>query len=406
VTFLVGGLIESPRLAADGNPPEIASAGLAIGDHVILEDPATTLRDGDSSVGSGGERLFKIERLSAPFAALATSDGSVRGWVKLDQILPLDRAIEHFSRKLRADTRDRDAYLARGRVWIEKREWDRALADLGAAIRLAPGDARAHHLSGQAWTGKSQFDRAVADFSEAIRLNPQLACAFRDRGLAWDRKRYFDRALADMSEAIRLEPTNFDLVLTRGKLCSARGRHHQAMADFERLIRARPHDPTGYVARGEELMEDLQADMAIAEFTRALDVDPMHIPALLLRAKAWKRKYDHARAISDSAEAVHRAPGDPQAHQALAWILATCPQAEFRDGRRAVDEGTRACELTDWRRPDELNALAAACAEAGDYASAVKWQSRAVELLALDDKSRPLFNRRLFIYEAGHPYRD
>ena len=74
--------------------------------------------------------------------------------------------------------------------------------------------------------------------------------------------------------------------------------------------------------------------------------------------------------------------------------------------REASARGRAACELTGWKSPECLNALAAACAESGDYEAAVKWQSRAVELLPLDDKVRPLFRRRLFIYEAKHPYRD
>ena len=47
-----------------------------------------------------------------------------------------------------------------------------------------------------------------------------------------------------------------------------------------------------------------------------------------------------------------------------------------------------ACELTHWNSPECLDALSAACAEAGDFTSAVKWQSRAVQLLPAGDKTR------------------
>jgi tetratricopeptide (TPR) repeat protein len=409
IAAIIAGLLLTSRQAAaanGGDSPGRTGAGLAVGAEVILAEPGIPLRDGDRSVPSGGERLFRIEKLGDPFVAVVTIDGGIRGWVKSDQILTLERAIDQLTRELRTHPEDVETVRTRGQVWLERRDWNQAVDDLDAAIRLAPLDARNRHLRGQAWAGKSQLDQAIADFSEAIRLDPQLARAFRDRGLAWDRKRYFDRAIADLNEAVRLEPGNFDLVLTRGKLCSAHGRHHQAMADFEWLIRMRPSDPSGYVARGEELIEDLEADAAIADLTHALEVDPQHIPALLLRGKAWKRKYDHAHAIADFAEAARRMPDDPRGHEALAWILATCPVREYRDGKRAVEAGTTACELTEWRSPDSLNALAAACAEAGDFASAVKWQGRAVELLPVRDKTRMLFNRRLFIYQAGHPYRD
>ena len=347
---------------------------------MVLKDSRTPLRDGDRELPNRGECLFRIARLGADMADIVTEDGTVRGWVKTDQILPLETAAEHFSRRIAAAPGDGEAYQTRGRIWIEKEEWDRALADLDAAIRLAPDDPRSHHLRGVVLARKKELVKAIAEFSEAIRLDPAFALAFRDRGLAWDARRFFDQAIADLNEAVRLDPGNLAFLLSRGRVCSSRGRHNQAMADFESVIRMQPGDPTGYVARGEELMEDLQSEAAIADFTRALELDPNLVSALVLRAKAWRRRFDYARAIADLAEATRRAPTDPEPHRALAWLLATCPQREFRDGPRAVQEGTAACELTHWNNPECLDALAAAYAEAGDFASAVKWQTRAVEL--------------------------
>ena len=66
-----------------------------------------------------------------------------------------------------------------------------------------------------------------------------------------------------------------------------------------------------------------------------------------------------------------------------------------------------ACELTHWNSPECLDALSAACAEAGDFASAVKWQSRTVQLLPAGDKKLlRLYLTRQAMYEFRHPYRD
>jgi tetratricopeptide (TPR) repeat protein len=83
---------------------------------------------------------------------------------------------------------------------------------------------------------------------------------------------------------------------------------------------------------------------------------------------------------------------------------ATCPDAKYRDGKKAVDDGKRACELTAWRDAHALDTLAAAYAEAGDFQNAVKWQEKAVALYPASSKSE--LRSRLDLYKAHKPYRD
>jgi hypothetical protein len=61
------------------------------------------------------------------------------------------------------------------------------------------------------------------------------------------------------------------------------------------------------------------------------------------------------------------------------------------------------CKLTDWVDPDNLATLAAAYAEAGTYGEAVKWQQRAISLLATDDRRHDDFSARLQRYQAMLP---
>ena len=318
----------------------------------MLTEPGTMLRDGERQLSSRGESIFRVERLEREFADIATDDGTVRGWVDVDRILPLDKAMDYFNGKIAKDPKDAQAYKARGQIWIEKEQWDRALADLDSALRARSGRPERPPSKIPAWRSR-----------------------VRDRGLAWDAKRFFDRAFADLTEAIRLDPGNVALVLSRGKVCSKRGRFTQAMADIDWFIRMRPSDPAGYSARGEALMENLESEAAIAEFTRAIEVDPTYVSALLLRAKTWRRRGDFARAIDDYAEATRRAPDDPEAHRALPGSSPPAPPRIPRrpPGRPGGNSRLRADPLEQHRLPE---ALAAACAEAGDFPSAAKWQAR------------------------------
>jgi hypothetical protein len=75
-----------------------------------------------------------------------------------------------------------------------------------------------------------------------------------------------------------------------------------------------------------------------------------------------------------------------EAYLSRAWLLTSCPNVGLRDPKKAVASATRACELTGWHEPHDLGGLAAVYAETGDVASAVKWQSKAIELLTSEGK--------------------
>jgi Flp pilus assembly protein TadD len=67
----------------------------------------------------------------------------------------------------------------------------------------------------------------------------------------------------------------------------------------------------------------------------------------------------------------------------LAWILATANKPELRDGREAVRLATKAVELTDSREPIMIGTLAAAYAEAGQFANAVEMANIAFALASV-----------------------
>jgi tetratricopeptide (TPR) repeat protein len=116
---------------------------------------------------------------------------------------------------------------------------------------------------------------------------------------------------------------------------------------------------------------------------------------------------EYARALSGNDELIRLYPDLDWAHERRAWVLATCPDARLRNGKQAVAAATRAAELTNWKDGQVLDTLAAAYAEAGDFASAVRWQERALERFAAQGiQFNPKRDQdRLALYKAGKPYR-
>ena len=113
-------------------------------------------------------------------------------------------------------------------------------------------------------------------------------------------------------------------------------------------------------------------------------------------------EYDSA--IADFVEAIRLDPRSAEAYNVRAWVWATCPDAKYRDGTRAVESATRSCELSGWKDANDIDTLAAACAEAGDFDAAVKWQTKANALYA-DAEDKATGQERLKLYRERKPYR-
>jgi len=122
-------------------------------------------------------------------------------------------------------------------------------------------------------------------------------------------------------------------------------------------------------------------------------------------AKDHGNKYNEAIDYYESA--IEMDPSYARAYNALAWLLATCPTAEVRDGTKAVEAATKACELTKWNDHSYVSTLAAAYSEVADFASAVKRQENAIKLLAESERLewQDNYEERIKVYKAGAPYR-
>jgi tetratricopeptide (TPR) repeat protein len=116
------------------------------------------------------------------------------------------------------------------------------------------------------------------------------------------------------------------------------------------------------------------------------------------------KEYDQA--IADYSKAIELDPNYAGAYERLAWVLATAPQDELRDGKKAVDYANKACELTEWENADCLATLSAAFAEAGDFKDAIQWQMKALQAPELEQNKAEQYRQRLKMFEEGKPCRE
>lgn len=101
-------------------------------------------------------------------------------------------------------------------------------------------------------------------------------------------------------------------------------------------------------------------------------------------------------------------PKNAEALCAAAWILATSPYAELRNGKEAVRLAEKANDLFRDKDPNALAVLGVAQAEYGSFRRAIDATRRAVEIYAKanDAVKSSALTSRLSLFEHNKPYRD
>lgn len=144
--------------------------------------------------------------------------------------------------------------------------------------------------------------------------------------------------------------------------------------------------------------------LAVDRLTDAIRLNPQDWAANFYRGLAYDHLGDYNKAMVDYGEAILIDPQKAEPFNEIAWLLATCPRADLRDGKKALEYASKATEITGGKDPATIDTLAAAYAEAGDFVKAVQSQKQYLETPKLSEKQITEARERLALYEAHKPY--
>jgi len=211
-------------------------------------------------------------------------------------------------------------------------------------------------MGGICWS-KGDFAAAADWFTRAVELSPRHAEARQNLASALAGQGKLDEAIAVFQDALRLQP---DYEAARVNLAAARVQR-QAWIDASMHYDA-----------GAALLKQQRPQEAIEEFRKALALRP-----------EW-----------------------PELLNNLAWLLATHPSPDVRNGTQAVQLAEHACQSTGRTNLWMISTLAAAYAEVGRMADAVETQNQVCDLAAaqLGRPELAPFVSRLELYRSGRAY--
>lgn len=352
----------------------------------------------------------------------------------------VDERRKQFDAAVELAPRDAETRRARGLFHLMEDEFDAARTDLEAAIAELPEDAALHEALGMACAMAEKLPEARKAFERAIELAPRAPGPLMQRARLLAVEQKFAEAIADLDRVVevvpddngarllrarvrmqandepgalddletvlRREPDNAAGLEMRGLMALGREDYAAAIRDFRRLVAKRPDDATLVGQLGLIYMAADQPRKAIERFTRALEIDDENFACRRARSDAAITIGDHEAALADLEVALTLKPDDTGVLNNLAWLLATSPDDDLRDGARAIELARKACESTDWDQPHMVSTLAAGYAEQGDFENARKYSQQAVDAGGVDNEIQEQLRKELESYEAGRPWRE
>lgn len=276
-------------------------------------------------------------------------------------------------------------HALRGREFLEKRKLNEALDEFDRALASQPDYVDGHVTAAVILIEKGEHEHAAEHLRKAIELDPKCWYAYANLGVISQRQGRLDEAIVHFEKVVGLKPDNFEAQANLGKCLLETGKPEEAQVHFRVAVELAPDDAAGHVSLGNYLAAKKMPEQAVAHYEQALATQPRFIDARLMLGRALAAQGKYEAALAQFGGACQMEPRNLQAVNDLAWLLATCPQDEARNGAQAVQLAEMACQITGHRDPVLLNTLAAAYAEVARWPEAVAAASSALALAQPSD---------------------
>lgn len=315
-----------------------------------------------------------------------------------------EKAMADFRKVLEQKDDDGTARVGLAEALLDLKKYDEALEEANRVVKQQPRSASGHLLKARIHLSQDDMKAALADTDGALKVEPEdlgaLLLRSRLRHSLDDKK----GAKEDLDKVFELRPGLPQAILTRSLFAASEKKYDEAIGDVQQLLKDDPGNPDFLLQLATYYVAAKQPRKAISTLNSIIAVQPDNMDAHRSRGDAYLAVGDHKSALVDYEAIVKAEPDNSGALNNLAWTLATSEVDELRDGKRAVELATKACELTKFKAAHILSTLAAAYAETGDFENAIKWSQKAVD--EGDKEVQEQLEKELQSYKDKKPWRE
>ena len=302
-----------------------------------------------------------------------------------------------------------DLLLAKGQILITQSNYKAAAEELTRALAIDGSNLPVLELRAALYEQLGEKAKALADVEKILQIKPGQANIMRMRAALLADLGKYDAAVEVLQDLHKADPKDTLTMLQLGVLYTKMKQFDKAVEELQDLHKANPKDSLTMLQMGMLYTNMKKYDKAIEVFTAILKDHPDDVDAMSGRADALLNLGRRANAVSDYERALKLRPHDFGMLNNFAWLLATAPEDNLRDGHRALALATDACRQTEYKQDYILSTLAAAYAETGDFDSARKWAAQAVEVKPgenAEPSRKDELKKELQSYQANKPWRE
>ena len=298
-----------------------------------------------------------------------------------------DDALAFFQKLLESNTENELIIQNTAELLASKERIDDAIELLNRKIKLLPNSAALLKTRARVHAVNQNTDLAKADLDRVLEISKDDVGGLLDRARVAIQGNDLEAARKDIDTAYELAPNRVDTILLRSTLAAEQKRFGDAIGDLLLIIKNQPKDEPNLgllMQLGLLYSVDDRPSQAIKIFGQVIKIDADYWQAYRMRGDTLLAMKNYSSAIADFEKALELAPKNDAERSGilnnLSWTLSTSLTDDVRDGKRALELGLEACELTEYKKPHILSTLAAAYAEVGQFDKAVEWSEKAVQI--------------------------
>ncbi|MEK6280022.1 MAG: tetratricopeptide repeat protein [Acidobacteriota bacterium] len=258
---------------------------------------------------------------------------------------------------------------------------------------------RVHLIRGRLALEAKRYPEAVGEFRKAVLAKPDSVAAHINLGAALTQTGDLKGATEQFEETLRIDSQNTIAHHNLAVLLANENKHEQAIVHLQSVVSVDPNDLSARFLLAQELLKSSRSADALAEFSRVAEADPNNEEALLEQVRLLQRNRQYKQALDILDKSHARYPQKGQTAVTLAYLLATSPQYDLRNGARALELAKLVHQATG--SPQHGALVAMAMAELGRCSEAAEWLRKLIAIAEREGKTEVIekFKADLQLYE-------